>query len=182
MELLSQDILTCNNNSLIWPLTTKIDFVQNVQQLAANNSNSTKINNNEKYYQEHSSISKIEFLNSIVKRSAHKKHHSSGPKMPVVFMSQKSKVECERSSRMSSWGFMSFVLSIVNGVINISNNINNNNNNRNNNNNDNNNNQFNTNLDSSSNTQMAGGKSNFKYIGLLYQKITGFGGLICALS
>merc|ERR1712062_539948 len=66
-------------------------------------------------------------------------------------------LECERSSRMSSWGFMSFVLSIVNGVINISNNINNNNNNRNNNNNDNNNNQFNTNLDSSSNTQMAGG-------------------------
>ena len=60
-------------------------------------------------------------------------------------------------SRMSSWGFMSFILSIVNGVINISNNINNNLNNRNNNNNDNNNNQFNTNIGNSKNTQMAGG-------------------------
>ena len=58
---------------------------------------------------------------------------------------------------MSSWGFMSFILSIVNGVINISNNINNNLNNRNNNNNDNNNNQFNTNIGNSKNTQMAGG-------------------------
>ena len=58
---------------------------------------------------------------------------------------------------MSSWGFMSFVLSVVNGVINISNNINNNNNNRNNNNNDDNNNQFNTNIGNTMNTQMAGG-------------------------
>ena len=149
MELLSQDILTCNT-TVIWPPNTKIDFIHKIQQLA--NNDSTKINE-ENYHQKN----KIDFLNSIVKRSVHKKHHSGGPKMPVVFMSQKSKVECERVSRMSSWGFMSFVLSIVNGVINISNNINNNNNNRNNNNNDNNDNQFNTNLDSSSNTQMAGG-------------------------
>ena len=78
MELLSQDILTCNNITVIWPPTTKIDFIQKVQQLA--NNNSSKIN--EKYQQK---TSKIDFLNSIVKRSVHKKHHS-GPKMPVVFM------------------------------------------------------------------------------------------------
>ena len=48
--------------------------------------------------------------------------------MPVVFLPQKSKTECERVSRMSSWGFMSFVLAVINGVINISNNINSNNN------------------------------------------------------
>jgi hypothetical protein len=75
----------------------------------------------------------------------------------VVFIPQKSKTECVRVSKMSSWGFMSFVLSVVNGVINISNNINNNNNNRNNNNNDDNNNQFNTNLANGNNVQTAGG-------------------------
>ena len=57
---------------------------------------------------------------------------------------------------MTSWGFMSFMLSIVNGVINISNVILIKIGNRNNNNNDSNDNQFNNNLDSSSNTQMAG--------------------------
>lgn len=77
--------------------------------------------------------------------------------MPVVFMPQKSQTECERVSKLSSFGFMSFVLAIVNGVISVSNNINNNNNNRNNNNNDNNNNQFNTNLGNTNNVQMAGG-------------------------
>ena len=38
------------------------------------------------------------------------------PNMPVVFLPQKSKTECERVSRMSSWGFMSFVLAVINGV------------------------------------------------------------------
>ena len=52
----------------------------------------------------------------------------NSPDMPVVFLPQKSKTECERVSRMSSWGFMSFVLAVINGVINISNNINSNNN------------------------------------------------------
>ena len=78
-------------------------------------------------------------------------------KMPVVFLPEKNTVECERVSRMSSWGFMSFVLAVINGVINISNNINSNNNNRNNNNNDQNSNQFNTNLGNTNNVQMAGG-------------------------
>ena len=41
------------------------------------------------------------------------------PNMPVVFLPQKNTVECERVSRMSSWGFMSFVLAVVNGVINV---------------------------------------------------------------
>ena len=77
--------------------------------------------------------------------------------MPVVFMPQKSQTECERVSRMSSWGFMSFVLSVINGVINISNNINSNNNNRNNNNNDGNNNEYNANVANTNNMQMAGG-------------------------
>ena len=79
------------------------------------------------------------------------------PDMPVVFLPQKSQTECERVSRMSSWGFMSFVLAIINGVINISNNINNNNNNRNNNNNDDNNNEMNANVANSNNVQMAAG-------------------------
>ena len=45
---------------------------------------------------------------------------ANGPNMPVVFLPQKNTVECERVSRMSSWGFMSFVLAVINGVINVS--------------------------------------------------------------
>ena len=85
------------------------------------------------------------------------KRDANQDKMPVVFLPEKNTVECERVSRMSSWGFMSFVLAVINGVINISNNINSNNNNRNNNNNDQNSNQFNTNLGNTNNVQMAGG-------------------------
>ena len=57
------------------------------------------------------------------------------------------------NTRMSSFGFLAFIVQSVNAVVNVANNINDNNNNRNNNNNDNNNNQANTNIANSGNTQ-----------------------------
>merc|ERR1719490_216565 len=59
--------------------------------------------------------------------------------MPVVFIPEETETECVAENRMSSFGFLGFVVSAVNAVVNVANNINNNNNNRNNNNNDNNN-------------------------------------------
>ena len=123
MSLLNIDVGPLIQN---WPLQAKADFANLLK-----NPFCTKDD-----WPVHNSVSKIHHL---VQRSPTKKQEP--PKMPVVFMPQKSETECERDSRMSSWGFMSFVLAAVNGVINISNNINNNNNNRNNNNNDNNNNE-----------------------------------------
>ena len=81
--------------------------------------------------------------------------------MPVVFLPEQSDTECVAQNRMSSFGFLAFVVQSINAVVNVANNINDNNNNRNNNNNDNNNNQVNTNIANSANTQesmsMAGG-------------------------
>ena len=54
---------------------------------------------------------------------------------------------------MSSFGYLSFVISVINSVINAANNINNNNNNNNNNDNDNNNNNINVNVQNSNNNQ-----------------------------
>ena len=73
--------------------------------------------------------------------------------MPVVFLPESSDLECVAQNRMSSFGFLAFVIQSVNAVVNVANNINNNNNNRNNNNNDNNNNQVNTNIANSANEQ-----------------------------
>ena len=73
--------------------------------------------------------------------------------MPVVFLPESSDLECVAQNRMSSFGFLAFVIQSVNAVVNVANNINNNNNNRNNNNNDNNNNQANTNIANSANEQ-----------------------------
>ena len=65
-------------------------------------------------------------------------------KKPVVFLpNSPGGKDCEPSSRMSSFGYLAFVLSLINSVVNAANNVNanqNNNNNNNNNNNDNNNN------------------------------------------
>ena len=65
-------------------------------------------------------------------------------KKPVVFLpNSPGGKDCEPSNRMSSFGYLSFVLSLINSVVNAANNVNanqNNNNNNNNNNNDNNNN------------------------------------------
>ena len=73
--------------------------------------------------------------------------------MPVVFLPETSDLECVAQNRMSSFGFLAFIVQSVNAVVNVANNINNNNNNRNNNNNDNNNNQVNTNIANSANDQ-----------------------------
>ena len=66
---------------------------------------------------------------------------SSGDQMPVVFLPEETETECVAQNRMSSFGFLAFVVQSINAVVNVANNINDNNNNRNNNNNDNNNNQ-----------------------------------------
>ena len=68
---------------------------------------------------------------------------STSAKMPVVFKQElhTSEAECVPKRRMSSWGFLSFMIAVTNAVINISNNVNNNLNNNNNNNNQNSNNQ-----------------------------------------
>ena len=75
--------------------------------------------------------------------------------MPVVFLPESSDLECVAQNRMSSFGFLAFVIQSVNAVVNVANNINNNNNNRNDNNNDNNNNQVNTNIANSANMQIS---------------------------
>ena len=119
-------LLNADTDSFIqnWPLPARADFANSLKYSYCN-------------YSSCLNLSKVVNHHHLAPRSAAKNE----PKMPVVFKPQKSQTECERDSRMSSFGFMSFVLSIVNGVINISNNINNNNNNRNNNNNDDNNNE-----------------------------------------
>lgn len=77
--------------------------------------------------------------------------------MPVVFLPSESdsyeSEDCDDSSdtQMSSFGFMSFAMALVNAVINNANNVNNNNNNNNNNDNNNNNNIGNINIANSNN-------------------------------
>ena len=70
-------------------------------------------------------------------------------KHPVVFLPDGSKKACKPSGQMSSMGYLSFVVPVINSVINAANNINNNNSN--NNNNDNNNNKNNVNIQNSNN-------------------------------
>ena len=77
--------------------------------------------------------SDISHLDERVKRS--------GDQMPVMFLPEESETQCVAQNRMSSFGFLAFVVQSINAVVNVANNINDNNNNRNNNNNDNNNNQ-----------------------------------------
>ena len=67
--------------------------------------------------------------NRRIRRSPKNKKGSS-PKMPVVFVPEASETECIPKYRMSSWGFMSFILATVNAVISQANNVDNNNNNR----------------------------------------------------
>ena len=75
--------------------------------------------------------------------------------MPVIFLPDDGNddEDCESSgdSKMSSFGFMSFAMAVVNAVINNANNVNNNNNNNNNNDNNNNNNIGNINVANSNN-------------------------------
>ena len=77
--------------------------------------------------------------------------------MPVIFLSNDSDNDesenCDESNdaQMSSFGFMSFAMALVNAVINNANNVNNNNNNNNNNENNNNNNLGNINIANSNN-------------------------------
>ena len=77
--------------------------------------------------------------------------------MPVIFLPNDSKNEAEEDcgdsngTQMSSFGFMSFAMALVNTVINNANNVNNNNNNNNNNDNNNNNNLGNINIANSNN-------------------------------
>ena len=126
-------LLNADTDSFIqnWPLMARANFANSLKYSYCNN------HENGPPLPSCLNLSKIVNPHHLAPRSATKNEQ----KMPVVFKPQKSQTECERDSRMSSFGFMSFVLSVVNGVINISNNINNNNNNRNNNNNDDNNNE-----------------------------------------
>ena len=75
--------------------------------------------------------------------------------MPVIFLPDdgNDNEDCESAgdSKMSSFGFMSFAMAVVNAVINNANNVNNNNNNNNNNDNNNNNNIGNINVANSNN-------------------------------
>ena len=70
MDLLSEKFFTPNT----WPSEIKLDLAKAIQDLASNNS-----------------ITDFEspITHNLVKRNAK-------PKMPVVFMPEKSKVECER--------------------------------------------------------------------------------------
>ena len=92
-------------------------------------------------------------LNSDVFNEAFSRMRRDVNEMPVVFLPEQSETVCVAENRMSSFGFLAFVVQSINAVVNVANNINNNNNNRNNNNNDNNNNQVNTNIANSANTQ-----------------------------
>ena len=94
-----------------------------------------------------------EELNSKLFREAYSRIKRDVNEMPVVFLPEQSETVCVAENRMSSFGFLAFVVQSINAVVNVANNINNNNNNRNNNNNDNNNNQVNTNIANSANTQ-----------------------------
>ena len=81
-----------------------------------------------------------------------KRSVNEGPDMPIVFLREESVTKCVPRKKISSWGFLGFVLAVVNAVINIIN-INNNNNNNNNNDNNNNVNDFNFIVANSKNTQ-----------------------------
>ncbi|KAK3862246.1 hypothetical protein Pcinc_031877 [Petrolisthes cinctipes] len=65
--------------------------------------------------------------------------------LPVVLVEEEDGTECVASNHLSTFGFLGFVLNIVNAVINVANNINNNDNSNNDNNNNNNNNDLNIN-------------------------------------
>ena len=70
----------------------------------------------------------------------------------MIFLPQSKPKDCEdESPSMSAFGFLSFAMSVVNGVINAANNVNNNNNNNNNNDNNNNNNVGNFNVQNANN-------------------------------
>ena len=47
-----------------------------------------------------------------------------GGDMPVVFIPEESETECLPSNRMSSFGFLAFVVQSINAVVNVANNIN----------------------------------------------------------
>ena len=47
-----------------------------------------------------------------------------GGDMPVVFLPEESDLECLPSNRMSSFGFLAFVVQSINAVVNVANNIN----------------------------------------------------------
>lgn len=85
-------------------------------------------------------------------------------KKPVVFLPNSPQgKDCEPSNRMSSFGYLSFMLSLINAVVNAANNVNNNqndNNNNNNNNNDNNNNVnvANSNLNQNNDNMVTAGR------------------------
>ncbi len=73
---------------------------------------------------------------------------------PVIFLPDESgKKKCKSSPKMSAFGYLAFVVSVINAVANAANNINNNQNNNNNNNNDNNNNNNNVNIANSNTNQ-----------------------------
>nr|XP_027209823.1 adenylate cyclase, terminal-differentiation specific-like [Penaeus vannamei] len=65
--------------------------------------------------------------------------------MPIVLVPEESAAECVSNNQLSSFGFLGFVLNVVNAVINVANNLNNNDNSNNDNDNNNNNNDGNTN-------------------------------------
>ncbi|KAK4310507.1 hypothetical protein Pmani_017935 [Petrolisthes manimaculis] len=103
-------------------------------------------------------------------RGQHKQQHNTKAKkrnrggggvddLPVVLVEEEDGTKCVASSHLSTFGFLGFVLNIVNAVINVANNINNNDNSNNNNNNNNNNNDLNINqaqiTQSSTNTNTA---------------------------
>ena len=48
----------------------------------------------------------------------------AGGEMPVVFLPEESQTECLPSNRMSSFGFLAFVVQSINAVVNVANNIN----------------------------------------------------------
>ena len=73
-------------------------------------------------------------------------------KQPVIFLPNPASKPCVPGPpKMSSFGYLAFVLSIVNAAVNTANNVNTNQNNNNNNNNDNNNNNNNVNVANNNN-------------------------------
>ncbi|XP_042875889.1 uncharacterized protein LOC122255690 [Penaeus japonicus] len=82
---------------------------------------------------------------SSKKRKKKKKKNPGEEDMPIVLVPEESAAECVSNNQLSSFGFLGFVLNVVNAVINVANNLNNNDNSNNNNDNNNNNNDGNTN-------------------------------------
>ncbi|XP_063607996.1 probable protein kinase DDB_G0277539 [Penaeus indicus] len=82
---------------------------------------------------------------SSKKRKKKKKKNPGEDDMPIVLVPEESAAECVSNNQLSSFGFLGFVLNVVNAVINVANNLNNNDNSNNDNDNNNNNNDGNTN-------------------------------------